>query len=134
MTIRPEGVTEAEGKRGQHTPGPWEAIKWVTHEPTTVVMVDRHGTPGTRHVVAECSGHGRYTADCIADACLIAAAPALLAACRQVFERLDNLYDVDQPGGDSPRYIESPYAGAGEDMVTLRQAIYDATKEELPHV
>ena len=57
---------------------------------------------------------------------LTKAAPALLAACRQVFERLDNLYDVDMPAGESPK--ERPYSGAGEDMAALRQAIYDATE------
>lgn len=60
----------------QHTPGPWQAIDWVCHAPTTIVR----DYCGERTVVAECSGSGRDTRDCLADAQLIAASPDLLAA------------------------------------------------------
>ena len=54
-----------------HTPGPWQAVNWTCHAPTTVKAAD-----GT--VVADTSGFGRHTDDCIPDARLIAAAPELL--------------------------------------------------------
>ncbi len=53
------------------------------------------------------------------------AAPALLRACQQVFESLDKYHDVDITVGNDgdPRYKESPYRGAGDDLATLREAI-----------
>ena len=58
-----------------HTPGPWQAIAWACHGPTTIVS--DHGR--TRTVIAECSGNGRSAEECVADARLIAAATELLA-------------------------------------------------------
>jgi hypothetical protein len=54
------------------TPGPWTAKEWCCHAATTVLSGDT--------VVAECSGHGRPSADSIADAKLIAAAPEMYEA------------------------------------------------------
>jgi hypothetical protein len=61
-----------------HTPGPWEAIEWSCHAPTTVVTEHL----GHRILIAECSGGGRSAAESIDDARLIAAAPELLEALR----------------------------------------------------
>lgn len=58
------------------------------------------------------------------DTKLIAAAPALLAACKAAYDELDNIYDVDQPAGESPK--EYPFNGAGELMAKLRSAIVKA--------
>lgn len=62
----------------QHTPGPWEAQKWHCHAATSV----RAGSV----TIAECSGLGRLSKDCEADACLIAAAPDLLEALKAVLK------------------------------------------------
>lgn len=60
----------------QHTPGPWEAVEWKCHAATSVV-VERDGQVVQ---IAECSGFGRMSDECLADARLIAAAPDLLNA------------------------------------------------------
>lgn len=60
----------------KHTPGPWKAINWKCHAPTSVV-VERGGEV---EQIAECSGFGRMCDDSIADARLISAAPELLLA------------------------------------------------------
>lgn len=52
---------------------------------------------------------------------------ALLEACRQVYERLDGLHDVDTIIGDGAvAYRERPYQGVGEDLATLRAALKGA--------
>lgn len=71
---------DAPKQSAMHTPGPWQAIDWECHAATTIVQ-DYYGS---RTVIAECSGHGRDTRDCLADARLIAAAPELLAAVQLV--------------------------------------------------
>jgi hypothetical protein len=63
-----------------HTPGPWQAIEWTCHAPTTVV-VDDYTVVTKKRVVAEC--------DNTADARLIAAAPDLLDALQAVLAELD---------------------------------------------
>jgi hypothetical protein len=67
-----------------HTPGPWKAIEWACHAPTTVVSE----CFGAHIVVAECSGHGRHTDKSIADARLIAAALDLLTELEHELEEL----------------------------------------------
>jgi len=49
-----------------------------------------------------------------------AAAPNLLAACKRVYEELDDRYDVDRPGQDIKEY---PFNGVGELLGVLREAI-----------
>lgn len=63
----------------KHTPGPWIAKEYTCHAATTIIAAD--GTP-----VAETSGFGRMSNDCVADARLIAAAPELLAALEILLE------------------------------------------------
>jgi len=69
----------------QHTPGPWEAIEWKCRAATSVVVV----RDGQMVQIAECSGFGRMSDECIADASLIAAAPDLLEALRGVLRVAD---------------------------------------------
>ena len=57
------------------TPGPWRAIAWTCHAPTTV----RAGAEGV--TVADTTGHGRHSDVCAVDAAFIAAAhPATVLA------------------------------------------------------
>lgn len=58
-----------------HTPGPWETGKGACH---TVFSTKRDGQ---RHKIAEC--HNGDSLESFANACLIAAAPALLALAKQ---------------------------------------------------
>ena len=67
----------------QHTPGPWEAIEWKCRAATSVVVV----RDGQMVQIAECSGFGRMSDECIADASLIAAAPEAPAQASAVDER-----------------------------------------------
>ena len=53
---------------------------------------------------------------------------ALLAACKEAYEALDNVYDVDQPEPD--HFVESPFSGAGEVMRSLKCAIEKAERPE----
>lgn len=62
----------------QHTPGPWHAQHWACHAPTTVGAINPD--TGEFAPIAECTGHGRPSDECLADARLIAAAPELLDA------------------------------------------------------
>lgn len=66
----------------KHTPGPWSAIEHTCRVPTTIVADSVDDFAGSRQVVAECTGFGRYAEDSIADARLIAAAPDMLQALR----------------------------------------------------
>lgn len=59
----------------EHTPGPWIQRKWRIHSKTTVTVNDNSFITGVR-VIADC--------DTEANACLIAAAPDLLEACRHL--------------------------------------------------
>ena len=61
------------------TPGPWHATNWSNHAATTVMTE-------SGIVVAECSGHGRDADESIADASLIAAAPAMYEALKTITE------------------------------------------------
>lgn len=54
-----------------HTPGPWKAIEWTCHAPTTVVAEGGQ-------VIADCGRVGIDASE--ANARLIAAAPEMLAA------------------------------------------------------
>jgi hypothetical protein len=72
-----------------YTPGPWKAIEWTCHAPTTVVT-------DIGLVVAECTGHGRDASESLGDARLIAAAPELLEA----LEKMMQLYDSALTGPD----------------------------------
>jgi len=75
----------------QHTPGPWQAIKWSSHAQTTVVTapwaavirLGKHFKSGA--VIAECQGarSGYLDDEAEANARLIAAAPELLEALEQ---------------------------------------------------
>jgi len=64
-----------------------------------------------------------YGPDWEANARLIASAPELLAACRDLYQRLDDMYDVDE---DPARKREFPYSGAGADMQMLERVIKKA--------
>jgi len=56
----------------KHTAGPWKAVEWSCHAPTTIKARDV--------IIAECSGHGRDADESLADSRLIAAAPEMLEA------------------------------------------------------
>lgn len=64
----------------QHTPGPWAALPWRRHSPTTIVK-QVNGV----HVmtIADLQGDG-FDPETLANARLIAAAPELLALCKAV--------------------------------------------------
>jgi hypothetical protein len=70
-----------------HTPGPWGAEKYTCHAQTTVISADGI-------VIAETTGFGRLADDCIANARLIAAAPELLEAAKEMADLLDNLLRI----------------------------------------
>ena len=91
-----------------HTPGPWQAIEWTCHAPTTVV-VDDDAVVTKKRVVADC--------DTTADARLIAAAPDLLVALEEMVKAF-NVY--------APKY------GSGEYncVIDARAAIAKATGEK----
>ena len=65
----------------QHTPGPWR----VGQDDRTRVYSER----GSERLVAECRATGEDLSEAYANARLIAAAPALLAACRTAYARLN---------------------------------------------
>lgn len=77
----------------QHTPGPWKAASWQCHAETSVMAGSQQ--------VAECSGLGRHSDDCLADARLIAAAPELLEAAQRLsawIEVLLHTLDAEMDG------------------------------------
>jgi hypothetical protein len=74
-------------EKAKHTPGPWQAIDWQCHAPTTIIARIGHANV----VVAECSGHGRHTDESLADARLIASAPEMLEALESVRNELIGL-------------------------------------------
>lgn len=78
-----------------HTLGPWQAVNWTCHAPTTIKAAD-----GT--VVADTSGFGRHTDDCIPDARLIAAAPEMLEALRIAQKWLCNCAPTANIDGPKP--------------------------------
>lgn len=90
----------------KHTPGPWEAIKWTSHAPTTVVSAEwaaailkgKHFTGGA--VIADCQGarSGYLDDEAEANARLIAAAPELLEALTKIRQVADG-FKVDVPWG-----------------------------------
>lgn len=69
-----------------HTPGPWAAVEWERHAPTTIVR----DVEGRRTVIAEVEGGD--SAEVLANARLIAAAPDLLMALRALLARSDMEY------------------------------------------
>lgn len=69
----------------KHTPGPWEA--WNQHGSVTLRewrVGERNSTPGIVRPVAIVSGDQRTGDEQVANAMLIAAAPALLEGCRRL--------------------------------------------------
>ena len=88
-----------------HTPGPWQAQEWNCHAATTIISGDTNACCKDQFVViAECSGNGRPSNECLADARLIAAAPELLAALRDFVLAVDGSFaqgamtvSVDEP-------------------------------------
>jgi hypothetical protein len=65
------------------TPGPWKAIEWTCHAPTTI----RAGAVGI--TVADTTGHGRHSDACAVDAAFIAEAnPAAVLELIAEVERL----------------------------------------------
>lgn len=60
----------------KHTPGPWKAIAYQGHAATSIISDHAEQTIQ----IAECSGFGRHSNECLADARLIAAAPDLVEA------------------------------------------------------
>lgn len=88
----------------QHTPGPWQAIKWTCNAPTTV-LVDDFTEFTKKRVVAECSK--------TADARLIAAAPELLAALRAMLTHMGMDEDEwNKPTFDQARTAIAKATGA----------------------
>ncbi|WP_298875807.1 hypothetical protein [uncultured Bradyrhizobium sp.] len=106
-----------------HTPGPWEAIPWECRAATTIV----HKQSG--RVIAECSGLGRMSDDCLDDARLIAAAPDMLRALEKslqaMYER-DLANDLDEGNRRSPEKIEDD-GDWSEEVYAIRAAIAKAT-------
>lgn len=100
----------------KHTPGPWVAREWVCRAKTSVGRASDNLLGFEQ--IAECSGNGRQVSpeQEEADARLIAAAPDLLAALRDVIDGLSM--------GDQEGLIE--YA---PQMIAARAAIAKATKE-----
>ncbi len=76
----------------KHTPGPWQAVAWMCHAPTTV----RAGNV----TIAECGGQGRLVVDCEADARLIAAAPELLEQLRLMVQQFAQYVPPAPNGGN----------------------------------
>jgi hypothetical protein len=101
-----------------HTPGPWKAIEWACHAPTTVVSYFRVA----RIVVAECSGQGRHTNESIADACLIAAAPDLLDGCRHAYTDFNALLACLFEGQLSPAIREQLKKTADQCEAAVKKA------------
>lgn len=62
-------------EKGGWTPGPWEAVEWVCHAPTTVKSGEV--------VVAKCSGNGLYAKESLANARLISKAPEMAELLRR---------------------------------------------------
>lgn len=63
------------------TPGPWEAVAWTCHAATAIRAAGV--------IVADTSGHGRHSDECVLDAAYIAAAnPAAVLALIASHERL----------------------------------------------
>src|SRR4051794_36952820 len=79
--------------KAAHTPGPWRAVEWSCHAPTTISA--RRGTENV--IIAECHGHGRHSDESLADACLIAAAPELLETLEDLLALVNSL-NIPVPG------------------------------------
>jgi hypothetical protein len=97
----------------QHTPGPWQAIKWSSHAQTTVVTapwaavirLGKHFKSGA--VIAECQGarSGYLDDEAEANARLIAAAPEMLAELKRQVQRLYNGFEPDNQSAEYQRVI-----------------------------
>lgn len=89
----------------QHTPGPWAVSRIGNHYDQ--YAVHQEGSP--RDLA--------HSIDGIANATLIASAPAMLAALEQVLESMGDYYDAGDAAGDEGRSLH--------DLV--EQTIYNAT-------
>lgn len=102
----------------KHTPGPWKI--WRERDTQTEFCI----CVGIEGVRLASLPDMRVIGENEANACLIAAAPDLLEACKAAWAELDNRYDVDVPEpGHSKEY---PFNGAGELMRRLQAAIRKA--------
>lgn len=90
----------------RHTPGPWTAQAWQCHAATSIMANGQQ--------IAECSGFGKLSYDCLTDARLIAAAPELLESLIAIVK---SLADQDDEG-----LIEH-----AQQMIDARAAIAKAT-------
>jgi len=84
-------------ENAKHTPGPWGVIE-NSDQADMIVSICKEKIDGPRIVVDPDSGiMGRDVAQAIANACLIAAAPELLAACKYALSKLP----LDRKGEDT---------------------------------
>jgi hypothetical protein len=78
------------------TPGPWKAIEWTCHAPTTI----RAGAVGI--TVADTTGHGRHSEACAVDAAYIAAAnPSAILSLLEYIALLEAKMAASAPGGQN---------------------------------
>jgi len=93
-TSNSEPLTTDSRAECSHTPAPWQVRAWSCHAPTTV-GIESTDRPGWFDVVAECSGVGaRFTREQDANARLIAAAPELLQALKEMVAISDRKHDA----------------------------------------
>lgn len=71
----------------EHTPGPWQAD--VDHQPNETPLIIAHTKPeGNAYVVAEVNQNGLLKGDWKVNARIIAAAPELLEAAKQLLQAI----------------------------------------------
>jgi hypothetical protein len=89
------------------TPGPWSAVNWTCHAPTTI----KGGADGEM-VVAETTGFGRYADECAVDAVFIAAAnPEAVLSLLDYITALEGRLEATMP---TPVWVGMDLAAGGE--------------------
>ncbi len=101
----------------KHTPGPWEAIEYTAHLEVFGRITEGSGIRQRVAFVQDCTIPPEEQR---ADARLIAAAPELLAACKDMIEGIDRIK------ANTPTAWTRLREWAGDEATGLMQAISDA--------
>jgi hypothetical protein len=96
----------------KHTPGPWELVRYTGHDPER----DYPGRIDSAAGVVVFAGpfsfralRGRTAAEAEANACLMAAAPELLAACKAIRNEVDDMTKGFESGDAADRILAAAW-------------------------
>jgi hypothetical protein len=106
------------------TPGPWSAVNWTCHAPTTI----KGGADGET-VVAETTGFGRYADECAVDAAYIAAANP--AAVLSLLNYITALEDRLAPPMQAPIWVGMDFAA---DVLHVPRETLELIDEAMNHM